>query len=72
MLQAFLIGNVGADAQLQAKDGRKFTTFRVAHNDVWTDQAGQEHRTSIWVGKYFCISSAFAMNDQCLNEGLSI
>lgn len=49
MLQAFLIGNVGADAQLQAKDGRKFTTFRVAHNDVWTDQAGQEHRTSIWV-----------------------
>ena len=34
MLQAFLIGNVGADAQLQAKDGRKFTTFRVAHNDV--------------------------------------
>lgn len=49
MLQAFLIGNVGADAQLQAKDGRKFTTFRVAHNDVWTGQAGQEHRTSIWV-----------------------
>lgn len=49
MLQAFLIGNVGADAQLQAKDGRKFTTFRVAHNDVWTDQTGQEHRTSIWV-----------------------
>lgn len=49
MLQAFLIGNVGADAQLQAKDGRKFTTFRVAHNDVWTDQAGKEHRTSIWV-----------------------
>lgn len=49
MLQAFLIGNVGADAQLQAKDGRKFTTFRVAHNDVWTNQAGQEHRTSIWV-----------------------
>ena len=27
MLQAFLIGNVGADAQLQAKDGRKFTTY---------------------------------------------
>lgn len=49
MLQAFLIGNVGADAQLQARDGRKFTTFRVAHNDVWTDQTGQEHRTSIWV-----------------------
>ena len=49
MLQAFLIGNVGADAQLQAKDGRMFTTFRVAHNDVWTDQAGEEHRQSIWV-----------------------
>ena len=43
MLQTTVIGNVGADALFQSKDGRDFVTFRVAHNDVWTDQAGQQH-----------------------------
>ena len=41
MLQTTVIGNVGADAQVNNKDGREFVTFRVAHNDTWTDQAGQ-------------------------------
>lgn len=49
MLQTTVIGNVGADAQFQSKDGREFVTFRVAHNDVWTDQAGQQHSSTIWV-----------------------
>lgn len=49
MLQANLIGNVGADAQLQEKDGRKFTTFRVAHNDRWTDRQGQVHDSTQWI-----------------------
>ena len=49
MLQTTVIGNVGADAQFQSKDGRDFVTFRVAHNDVWTDQAGQQHSSTIWV-----------------------
>lgn len=49
MLQTTIIGNVGADAQFQSKDGREFVTFRVAHNDVWTDQAGQQHSSTIWV-----------------------
>lgn len=49
MLQTTVIGNVGADAQFQSKDGRDFITFRVAHNDVWTDQAGKQHSSTIWV-----------------------
>lgn len=49
MLQTTVIGNVGADAQVKIKDGREFVTFRVAHNDSWTDQAGQQHSNTIWV-----------------------
>lgn len=49
MLIATLVGNVGADAQKKTADGRNFTTFRVAHNDDWTDQAGQRHSSTIWV-----------------------
>lgn len=49
MLIATLVGNVGADAQKKSADGRNFTTFRVAHNDDWTDQSGQRHSSTIWV-----------------------
>ena len=49
MLQTTVIGNVGADAQVKNKDGREFVTFRVAHNDTWTDQSGQQHSNTIWV-----------------------
>ena len=49
MLQTTVIGNVGADAQVNNKDGQEFVTFRVAHNDSWTDQAGQQHSNTIWV-----------------------
>lgn len=54
MLQTTIIGNVGGDARLNEKDGRKFTTFRVAHNDRWTDDAGQTHSNTLWVD---CIMS---------------
>lgn len=49
MLTAILIGNLGADAQYQEKDGSKFVTFRVAHNESWTDQSGQKHESSQWI-----------------------
>lgn len=49
MLQAIVVGNVGADAKYQSKDGRDFTTFRVAHNETWTDAAGGKHDTTVWV-----------------------
>lgn len=49
MLQVIVIGAVGADAKFQEKDGHKFTTFRVAHNDTWTDDAGTQHTNVTWV-----------------------
>lgn len=49
MLQTTVIGYVGAAAETQNKDGREFTTFRVAHNDDWTDAAGTKHTNVVWV-----------------------
>lgn len=49
MLQQVLIGRVGADAEFQSKDGKKFTTFRVAHSDAWTDDTGTKHESTVWV-----------------------
>lgn len=49
MLQGIIIGNLGADAQLQVSNGNEFTTFRVAHNERWSDEAGQVHDQTVWV-----------------------
>lgn len=49
MLQITLVGNVGANAEKKSANGRNFTTFRVAHNDTWTDQAGQQHTNVQWI-----------------------
>lgn len=49
MLQAILIGNIGADAQIQVSDGREFISFRVAHNDTYTDAQGNKVERSMWV-----------------------
>ena len=43
MLQTIAIGNVGAEPKFNNKDGKEFITFRIAHNDSWTDQAGNQH-----------------------------
>lgn len=49
MLQAFLIGNIGADAQVKNKDGREFVAFRVAHNEAYTGTDGQRIERSQWI-----------------------
>lgn len=49
MLLLFVIGRIGANATVQNKDGHEFTTFRVAHNDEWTDAAGVKHSNTTWV-----------------------
>lgn len=49
MLTTALIGNVGADAEFKSSNGREFTTFRVAHNDSWTDDNGVSHNDTKWV-----------------------
>lgn len=49
MLQVTLIGHIGSDAEVKSSNGREFTTFRVAHSDRWTDDAGQVHEQTTWV-----------------------
>lgn len=49
MLQQILIGNIGGNAKKQDSNGKKFTTFRVAHNERWTDQGGEVHNNTVWV-----------------------
>lgn len=49
MLHQFLIGTIGADAVFQSRDGREFSTFRVAHNERWQDGDGVNHETTTWV-----------------------
>lgn len=49
MLQVTLIGNLGAAAEIKVADGREFVTFRVAHNEAYTDAAGNKVERSMWV-----------------------
>ena len=49
MLQATLIGNLGANAEIKSTDGREFVTFRIAHNDSFKNADGQKSEQSIWV-----------------------
>lgn len=49
MLQGILIGHLGSDAESQVSNGREFVTFRVAHTNRWTDDAGTSHEETTWV-----------------------
>lgn len=49
MLQAQLIGNIGANAEIKAADGREFVTFRVAHNETYKDAGGNKVDKTMWI-----------------------
>ena len=49
MLQVNLIGNLGGNAEVKAADGREFVTFRVAHNESYTDSNGQKVDRTQWI-----------------------
>ena len=49
MFKAFIIGNLGADAELHSENGSQFVTFKVAHNERFKDRAGNQNETSVWV-----------------------
>lgn len=49
MLQASIIGYLGADAEIKGDSGREFITFRVSHSERYTDQAGTTHDNTVWV-----------------------
>lgn len=44
-----MIGNLGANAEIKAADGREFVTFRLAHNDSFMKADGTKTETSMWV-----------------------
>lgn len=69
MFLSTVIGNIGADAQVKNKDGKEFVVFRVAHNEVWTDQAGQQHSTTIWVD---CIMNGKPKVTEFLKAGTQV
>ncbi len=49
MLQAQLIGNLGATAEVKSVDGRKFITFRVADSRSYTDASGNKVSQTDWI-----------------------
>lgn len=49
MLQCTLIGNLGGNAEVKAADGREFVTFRVAHNESYTDAHGTKIDRTQWI-----------------------
>lgn len=69
MFISTVIGNIGADAQVKNKDGKDFVVFRVAHNEVWTDQAGTQHSNTIWVD---CIMNGKPKVTEFLKAGTQV
>ena len=50
MIKVEIIGNLGADAMLQEKNGNRFVAFRVANTDKWVDKAtGQVIESTQWI-----------------------
>lgn len=49
MLQVTLIGNLGGNAEVKVADGREFVTMRVAHNEAYTDAAGNRVDKTMWI-----------------------
>lgn len=50
MFNVEVIGNLGANAERKAYNGRPFVTFRVAHSNKWTNRnTGEITEETIWV-----------------------
>lgn len=49
MLQVTLIGNLGGNAEVKVADGREFVTFRVAHNEAYTNSDGIKVERVQWI-----------------------
>lgn len=49
MLFTTLIGNLGANAEVKVANGHEFVTFRVAHNESYTDANNQKVERVMWI-----------------------
>lgn len=69
MFQTTVVGNIGAAPQTQSSNGKEFTTFRIAHNDTWKDEAGNTHSNTVWVD---CIMNGKPNVIQYLTPGTQV
>lgn len=69
MLQTTVVGNIGAAPQTNSANGKEFTTFRIAHNDTWKDDAGNQHSNTVWVD---CIMNGKPNVIQYLTPGTQV
>lgn len=49
MFNVIAIGNIGGDAEVRNEGGNEFVSFRVAHNDKYTDSDGVVHTSTQWI-----------------------
>lgn len=49
MLEATIIGNIGADAVIKDFNGAKYIAFNVAHSERYTDANGNPTERTTWV-----------------------
>lgn len=49
MLNAQVIGNLGADAVIKEFNGKKFVSMSVAHTENYKDSQGQKQSNTVWV-----------------------
>lgn len=49
MLKGILVGNLGADAEVKASNGKSFVSFKVADSRSWEDAQGVKHEETTWV-----------------------
>lgn len=69
MLNATLIGNLGADAEVKVLNGKEYLTFRVAHTEKFTKQDGSVVEETTWCS---CISSSFTKLQPYLKKGSKV
>lgn len=69
MLNATLIGNLGADAEIKVLNGKEYLTFRVAHTEKYTKQDGSVVEQTTWCS---CISSSFTKLQPYLKKGSKV
>lgn len=59
MITISMIGNLAADAEVKAGNGKNWLTFRLADTRKWTDANGQKHESTQWAS---CIMPATQTN----------
>ena len=50
-------------------NGKEFTTFRVAHSQRWTDEAGQNHEQTQWID---CVMNGKPAVIEYLKKGTTV